>query len=46
MRDPQIVLKQLSSFKEECRVNNIYCNLYNPEFYKIAYQNLYQNHHK
>ena len=42
MRDPKIVLKQLSSFKEECRVNNIYCNLYNPEFYKIAYQNLYQ----
>ena len=41
MRDPEIVLKQLSSLKENQRVTNIYCNLYNPEFYKIAYQNIY-----
>ena len=40
MRDPKIVLKQLSSFKESQRVNDIYCNLYNPEFYKIAYNNI------
>lgn len=41
MRDPKIVLKQLSSLKENESVNNIYKNLYNPEFYKIAYQNIY-----
>lgn len=41
MRDPKIVLKQLSGLKEDQRVTNLYKNLYNPEFYKIAYQNLY-----
>ena len=41
MRDPKIVLKQLSSLKEYQTVNGLFCNLYNPEFYKIAYQNLY-----
>ena len=41
MRDPKIVLKHLSSLKEDQSVTNIYKNLYNPEFYKIAYQNLY-----
>lgn len=41
MRDPKIVLKQLSSFKKEQRVTDLYRYLCNPEFYKIAYQNIY-----
>lgn len=41
MRDPKIVLNQLSSLKENQTVNGLYCNLLNPEFYKVAYQNIY-----
>lgn len=41
MRDPKIVLKHLASFKENQTVTDIYRYLYNPEFYKIAYQNIY-----
>jgi len=42
MRDPEIVLKQLSKLKPNQTVNGLYCNLLNPEFYKIAYNNIYQ----
>lgn len=40
MRDPKIVLNHLSSFKVETKITDIYKNLYNPEFYRLAYQNI------
>ena len=39
MLDPKIVLEILS--KNNSKVDNIYKYLLNPEFYKIAYQNIY-----
>lgn len=41
MRDPKITLKHLFSLEKNQTVTNLYRHLYNPEFYKIAYQNIY-----
>ena len=45
MRSPQIVLENLQrqSLKQDYRFERVYRNLYNPDFYLLAYQNLYAN---
>jgi group II intron reverse transcriptase/maturase len=45
MRSPQIVLENLQrqSHKQDYRFERLYRNLYNPDFYLLAYQNLYAN---
>lgn len=45
MRNPTEVLKHLSekSQEKEYRFERLYRNLYNPEFYWLAYRNLYAN---
>lgn len=42
MRNPEYVLKSLSenALKTEYRYERLYRNLYNPEFYLLAYQNI------
>ena len=42
MRSPENVLKSLSekAKNKEYRYERLYRNLYNPEFYMIAYQNI------
>ena len=42
MRSPENVLKSLSeqATKENYRFERLYRNLYNPEFYLLAYQNI------
>lgn len=45
MRNPNNVLKSLSEKSQEksYKYQRIYRNLYNPEFYLLAYQNIYAN---
>jgi group II intron reverse transcriptase/maturase len=45
MRSPQIVLENLQghSLDKTYRFERLYRNLYNPDFYLLAYQNLYAN---
>jgi retron-type reverse transcriptase len=45
MRSPQIVLENLQrqSLKQDYRFERVYRNLYNTDFYLLAYQNLYAN---
>ncbi|TDA67837.1 MAG: group II intron reverse transcriptase/maturase [Clostridia bacterium] len=45
MRSPQVVLENLQkqSLKKDYRFERLYRNLYNPDFYLLAYQNLYAN---
>lgn len=45
MRSPQIVLENLQkkSLEKDYQFNRLYRNLYNPDFYILAYQNLYTN---
>jgi group II intron reverse transcriptase/maturase len=45
MRSPQIVLENLqkNSSKKDYQFERLYRNLYNPDFYILAYQNLYAN---
>ncbi len=45
MRSPQIVLENLQrqSQKQDYQFERLYRNLYNPDFYLLAYQNLYAN---
>jgi group II intron reverse transcriptase/maturase len=45
MRSPQIVLENLQrqSLKKDYQFERLYRNLYNPDFYLLAYQNLYAN---
>ncbi|MEW5953361.1 MAG: reverse transcriptase domain-containing protein [Bacillota bacterium] len=45
MRSPQIVLENLQkkSLKKDYQFKRLYRNLYNPDFYILAYQNLYTN---
>jgi hypothetical protein len=45
MRSPQIVLENLQrqSKKQDYRFERLYRNLYNSDFYLLAYQNLYAN---
>ena len=42
MRNPEYVLKSLSekARNKEYRYERLYRNLYNPEFYLLAYQNI------
>ncbi len=43
MRSPQIVLENLQkhSLNEDYRFERLYRNFYNPDFYLLAYQNIY-----
>lgn len=43
MRNPKIVLDSLTkeALKSNCHYERLYRNLYNPEFYYMAYQNIY-----
>jgi group II intron reverse transcriptase/maturase len=45
MRSPQIVLENLQrhSFNKTYQYERLYRNLYNPDFYLLAYQNVYAN---
>jgi group II intron reverse transcriptase/maturase len=45
MRNPEIVLKNLQekSKDEKYQYERLYRNLYNPDFYLLAYQNIYAN---
>ena len=45
MRNPTEVLKNLmeKSKNETYRFQRLYRNLYNPEFYWLAYKNIYAN---
>lgn len=45
MRDPITVLKSLTekSKAENYKFQRLYRNLYNPEFYYLAYKNVYAN---
>jgi len=45
MRSPQIVLENLQkhSLDKHYRFERLYRNLYNPDFYLLAYQNIYAN---
>ena len=45
MRSPQIVLENLQrhSLDKNYRYERLYRNLYNPDFYLLAYQNVYSN---
>ena len=45
MRNPVIVLKNLNekSCVKNYRFQRLYRNLYNPEFYYLAYNNIYAN---
>ncbi len=45
MRNPIAVLNSLSekSQAKEYRFERLYRNLYNPEFYLLAYKNIYAN---
>jgi retron-type reverse transcriptase len=45
MRNPQVVLEQLQQHasQPDYLFHRLYRNLYNPDFFLLAYQNLYAN---